>query len=125
MRSAVRWDATTIALLGTTLGLVIGTGFGWAIVTALEGEGISEFHVPIASLGVITLISALAGAAAAILPDGHAARLDVLGAITSRMITRSSRPPAPHFGGGAGERLGSAGAGERVTTHERQRRRKR
>ena len=48
MRAAVRWEATIIALLGTTLGLVIGTGFGWAIVTALEGEGISEFHVPVA-----------------------------------------------------------------------------
>jgi len=83
MRAAVRWEATIIALLGTTLGLVIGTGFGWAIVTALEGEGISEFHVPVASLGVITLISALAGVAAAILPARRAARLDVLGAITS------------------------------------------
>ena len=83
MRAAVRWEATIIALLGTTLGLAIGTGFGWAIVTALEGEGISEFHVPVASLGVITLISALAGVAAAILPARRAARLDVLGAITS------------------------------------------
>ena len=83
MRSAVRWDATTIALLGITLGLVIGTGFGWAIVAALEGEGISEFLVPVASLGVITLISALAGVAAAILPAGRAARLDALAPITS------------------------------------------
>jgi putative ABC transport system permease protein len=83
LRSAVRWEATIIALLGTTLGLAIGTGFGWAIVEALEGEGITEFHVPVTSLGVITLMSTLAGVAAAILPARRAARLDVLEAITS------------------------------------------
>ena len=87
-----------IALLGTTLGLAIGTGFGWAIVTALEGEGISEFHVPVASLGVITLISALAGVAAAILPALARRPPRRTGGDHQRMITRSSRPPAPGFG---------------------------
>ena len=82
LRSAVRWEATIIALLGTTLGLAIGTGFGWAIVEALEGQGITEFQLPVGQFVVITVIAALAGVAAAILPARRAARLDVLGAIT-------------------------------------------
>ena len=37
LRATVRWEAVIIALLGTTLGLTIGTVFGWAIVKALRG----------------------------------------------------------------------------------------
>jgi putative ABC transport system permease protein len=83
LRAMVRWEATIIALLGTTLGLAIGTGFGWAIVTALNGEGLTTFTVPVGQLVVITLIAAGAGVLAAILPARRAARLDVLAAITS------------------------------------------
>jgi putative ABC transport system permease protein len=83
LRAMVRWEATIIALLGTTLGLTIGTGFGWAIVKALEGEGLTTFVIPFGQLAVITLIAAGAGVAAAVLPARRAARLDVLGAITS------------------------------------------
>jgi putative ABC transport system permease protein len=31
-RSMVRWEATIIAVFGSTLGLAIGTFFGWAVV---------------------------------------------------------------------------------------------
>lgn len=62
--------------------MTIGTGFGWAIVKALEGEGLTTFVIPFGQLAVITLIAAAAGVAA-VLPVRRAARLDVLGAITS------------------------------------------
>ncbi len=68
LRATVRWEATIIALLGTTLGLTIGTGFGWAIVRALRDEGIGEFTIPFGQLAVITAIAAGAGVAAAVLP---------------------------------------------------------
>ena len=83
LRATVRWEAMIIALLGTTLGLTIGTGFGWAIVRALSDEGLGQFTIPFGQLAVITVIAAGAGVAAAVLPARRAARLDVLGAITS------------------------------------------
>lgn len=83
LRAMVRWEATIIALLGTTLGLTIGTGFGWAIVRALSDEGLGSFTIPIGQLAVITAIAAAAGVAAAIVPARRAAKLDVLRAITS------------------------------------------
>jgi putative ABC transport system permease protein len=83
LRATVRWESTIIALLGTTLGLTIGAAFGWAIVRALESEGLSTFTIPVGQLAVITVIAAGAGVGAAVLPARRAARLDVLRAITS------------------------------------------
>lgn len=83
LRSTVRYESVIIALLGTTLGLAIGAGFGWAIVKALEGEGLDTFTIPVSQLAVVTVIAALAGVGAAALPARRAARLDVLGAITT------------------------------------------
>ena len=83
LRSVVRYEAVVIALLGTTLGLVIGTAFGWAIVQALQGQGLTTFALPVGSLAVLTVVGAIAGVLAAVLPARRAARLDVLGAITA------------------------------------------
>lgn len=83
-RSMVRWEATVIAVFGSTLGLAIGTFFGWAVVQALADQGFDTLTVPITSLAVVTLIAAVAGATAAILPARRAARLDVLAALVSQ-----------------------------------------
>jgi putative ABC transport system permease protein len=83
LRATVRWEAVIIALLGTTLGLAIGITFGWAMVTALKDEGLGSFTIPTTQLAVVTVIAALAGVGAAILPARRAARMDVLGAIVS------------------------------------------
>ncbi len=83
LRATVRWESVIIALLGTTLGLVIGVAFGWVMVEALESEGINTFVVPGGQLAVMVAIAAMAGVAAVILPARRAARLDVLGAIAS------------------------------------------
>ena len=83
LRAAVRWEAVIIALLGTTLGLALGLVFGWVMVEGLSGEGLSTFEVPTAQLVVVTVIAALAGIGAAILPARRASRLDVLEAITT------------------------------------------
>ena len=47
VRSAVRWESIIIAVFGTTLGLAIGTFFGWAIVRAMADEGIDTLTVPV------------------------------------------------------------------------------
>jgi len=83
LRSTVRWQAVLVALFGTALGLAIGTFFGWEIVRALADQGFTTFTVPVAQLAVVTLIAAVAGVAASILPARRAARLDVLDAITT------------------------------------------
>jgi hypothetical protein len=65
--------AVIIALFGTGLGLVLGIGFGWAIVQALDdaaltGQGIDIFTIPVGQLAVVAVVVGLAGVAAAILP---------------------------------------------------------
>ena len=83
LRATVRYESVIIALLGTTLGLAIGSVFGWSIVKALEKQGLDTFAFPTTQLAVVTVIAAFAGVAAAALPARRAARLDVLGAITA------------------------------------------
>jgi putative ABC transport system permease protein len=83
VRSSIRWESIMIALFGTTLGLAVGSFFGWATVRALNEEGIDQFTYPVSSIGVIVAVACLAGAAAAIVPARRAARLDVLTALTA------------------------------------------
>jgi putative ABC transport system permease protein len=83
LRSTVRYESVIIALLGTTLGLSIGVGFGWAIVEALSGQGLSEFAIPVNQLVTVAIIAGIAGVIAAILPARRAARLNILEAINA------------------------------------------
>jgi putative ABC transport system permease protein len=83
LRSTIRWESVIIAIQGTLLGLVIGVFFGWALVTALESEGLNTFAVPLLSLAVVVVLAALAGVLAAVWPSRRAARLDVLRAVVT------------------------------------------
>lgn len=83
VRSTIRWEAIIIAAFGTTLGLAIGTFFGWATVRAMAGEGIDTLTVPTTSLAVVATIAGFAGALAAIVPARRAAHLPVLEALTT------------------------------------------
>jgi putative ABC transport system permease protein len=81
LRQTIRWESVMIAIQGTLLGLVIGIFFGWALVTALEDEGLNTLTIPVTSLVVVVLVAALAGVLAAVLPARRAARMDVLRAV--------------------------------------------
>jgi putative ABC transport system permease protein len=83
VRTLVRWEAVLIAGFGTLLGLLIGIGFGWSIVRALESDGITNLVVPVSELGVIAGMAAVTGVLAAVVPGRRAARLDVLDALRS------------------------------------------
>jgi putative ABC transport system permease protein len=83
VRAAVRWESVIIALMGTALGLLIGTSFSWVMAQALHGKGLSTYVVPVRQLGMIVAIAAASGVAAAILPARRAAKLDVLAAISA------------------------------------------
>jgi putative ABC transport system permease protein len=81
MRSTVRWEAVLISLVGTLVGLGLGLVLSWALIVALESQGLTKFAVPTGQLVVITIVAALLGTAASILPARRAARLAILDAI--------------------------------------------
>ncbi len=83
MRSMVRWESVVIALLGTLLGIVLGSFFGWATVTAASDEGLAVLRIPVGQLAIVAVVAALAGVWAARRPAKRAAKLDVLEAIAT------------------------------------------
>jgi putative ABC transport system permease protein len=83
VRSTVRWEAVLIALLGATLGTVIGVGFSWALVQALRDQGIDHFTVPVQQVTIIVVLAAIAAVVTAVIPARRASKLDVLEAIRS------------------------------------------
>lgn len=83
LRSVVRWESVIIAVFGTLLGLIIGIGFGWAMVQALSSQGLGVLRIPVGTLVGAVVVAALAGVVAALLPARRAARLDVLAAVSS------------------------------------------
>ena len=76
VRAMVRWEAVIVAVLGALLGVVVGSGFGWAVVHALASQGIDEFVLPYGQLGVYVVLAALAGVVAALFPARRAAKLE-------------------------------------------------
>ena len=83
MRSMVRWESVVIALLGTLLGIALGSFFGWATVTSASDEGLAVLRIPVGQLAIVAVIAALAGVWAARRPAKRAAKLDVLEAIAT------------------------------------------
>jgi putative ABC transport system permease protein len=86
-RAMVRGEAVVVALFGTVGGVGLGLFLGWALVSALSGEGgeiaFTAFAVPTATLAVVVALGALVGVVAAVRPARRAARIDVLSAITT------------------------------------------
>lgn len=82
VRRMVRWEAVTVALLGSAVGLVLGTGLGWAGTRVLDDTGLASVVLPVGQLVGAVVLALLAGLLAAIIPARSAARLDVLRAVT-------------------------------------------
>lgn len=82
VRSMIRSEAVIIAVLGAILGLAVGVLFGWALVTALNDQGIKTLVIPAGQLTLYVILAGLAGVVAAVFPARRAARLDVLSAIS-------------------------------------------
>jgi putative ABC transport system permease protein len=83
LRRSIRIEAGIIATYGAILGLVVGLGFGWALVQSLKSQGLSEFSIPVPLLVIALLAAAFFGTLAAVWPARRAAKLDVLEAISS------------------------------------------
>src|SRR5581483_10764742 len=82
VRTMIRVEAVVVALLGAVVGIVIGTGLGLALSDSLRNDGVGSLSVPVGSLIVFLVLSALLGLAAASWPARRAAGLDVLAAIS-------------------------------------------
>jgi putative ABC transport system permease protein len=83
LRRMIRVESVVISVYGALLGLVVGLGFGWAIVHALADDGISEFSLPIVRILLVLVVAGLGGVLAAVLPARRAAKMDVLQAIAT------------------------------------------
>jgi putative ABC transport system permease protein len=83
LRSTIRWEAVLISVLGTVVGLGVGVGLAYAMVTALGTAGLEQFSLPVQPLVVITLLAAILGTLASVLPSRRAARMAILDAIAS------------------------------------------
>ncbi len=81
-RRMIRSEASIIAVLGAVLGVGLGIFFGWAVVRALSDEGLTGFSVPVPSLLVWIVVTALLAVVFALLPAWRASKLDVLEAIS-------------------------------------------
>ena len=83
VKASVRWEAAIIAVLGASVGLVLGLGAAFGVVQALASQGVTVFSASAGQLVAIAVLAAFAGVGAAVLPARRAARLDVLQAIAT------------------------------------------
>ena len=83
MKDSIRWEAIVVATFGAVIGLVIGTGFGAALVHVLGKDGSLKLTVPWPFLFGLTLLASLVGLYAARKPAKVAAKLNILQAIAT------------------------------------------
>jgi len=92
VRVMVRSEAVILAIFGAIIGIVIGTALGLALVSSLRQQGITDTAVPVTSLLIFLLLSAVLGLVAASWPARRAAKLDVLAAIAAELQHGGSSP---------------------------------
>ena len=83
VRAMIRSESVILSLFGAIIGVVVGTALGTAFAASLKQQGITDIVIPVASLVVFLVLSALLGLGAATWPARRAAKLDVLAAIAA------------------------------------------
>lgn len=83
LKSAIRWEAVLISVLGAVVGIALGLLLSYALVESLSGFGLNTFSLPVGSLVVIVVLAALLGTLASVRPGRRAARLGILDAIAT------------------------------------------
>ena len=83
LRRMLMLEAMLMAVLGVSLGIVMGGGFGWALVHLVaKATGVGSLAIPYTQLLIYVVAGALAGVLAAVIPARRAARQTVAAAIT-------------------------------------------
>ncbi len=83
IRAMIRSESVILAVFGAVIGIVVGTALGIALASSLRAQGITDIAVPVSSLVVFLVLSAILGLIAASWPARRAARLDILAAIAA------------------------------------------
>lgn len=83
VRSMIRWEAIIVALLGTAIGLLIGIGYGAALVSKASDDDSIKLAIPWFGVPLLALLAMGVGLAAAARTGRRAARIDVLQAIAT------------------------------------------
>ncbi len=83
VRAMIRSESVILSVFGAIIGIVVGTALGTAFAASLKQQGITDIVIPVASLLVFLVLSALLGLGAASWPARRAAKLDVLTAIAT------------------------------------------
>ena len=78
VRRMIRYEAVITAMIGGVLGLVLGVVLSLLVTRALDDFSLA---IPVGTLILVLVLSALAGVLAAVLPARRASRLDVLDAL--------------------------------------------
>jgi putative ABC transport system permease protein len=82
VRQMIRYESVITALIGGVLGIVVGVIGAIVLFLALSGSGF-VLSIPIGTLAILLVVSALAGVIAAQAPARRAAKLDFLRALSS------------------------------------------
>lgn len=83
MRSAVRWEAVVVSLIGAGLGVALGLGLSYTMVRALASRGIDQFAVPVMWMVVVAVLAVVFGIIAAAWPAHKASKLNILDSIAT------------------------------------------
>ena len=81
-RQMVRWESVIITMLGTLIGLGLGTLFGWLGVRVLRDEGLDTFSIPTEQIAIAVVVMLVAGVLASVIPARRASQVEVLRAVT-------------------------------------------
>jgi putative ABC transport system permease protein len=87
VRRMIRHESVITALIGATMGIVLGIGLAALVIRRLSDYSVStggdgmHLAVPVASLAVFALAAVVAGVVAAVLPARRAGKLNVLEAL--------------------------------------------
>ncbi|AXE37202.1 ABC transporter permease [Acidipropionibacterium virtanenii] len=83
IRLMITLESVVISLLGATVGLILGVGFGAALQHLMADQGITVLSVPWRRLLVFLAAAAIVGVLAAVWPARRATRIDILKAVSS------------------------------------------
>ena len=83
LRRTIRYEAVLIALVGATMGVVLGLAGAGSLVHLLREKGLTDLSVPLGQLLAYVAAAVVAGVLAAAWPARRATRMDVLAAIAT------------------------------------------